>query len=130
MHYLDTSAATKLVVAEQESRSLTSWIGEEDRHLATSDLTRTELLRAVKRYAPEHLGTARAVLESIDVISLSRSHYDTAGRIEPPELRSLDALHLAVVLDLGDDLDAVITYDTRMVEAARINGIPVVAPSA
>jgi uncharacterized protein len=30
---------------------------------------------------------------------------------------------------LGDDLDGLVTYDDRLAEAARLNGIPVTAPS-
>ena len=33
-------------------------------------------------------------------------------------LRSLDALHLSTALELGEDLDAVVTYDTGMTDAA------------
>jgi hypothetical protein len=43
-------------------------------------------------------------------------------------LRSLDAIHLAAALDLGDDLDGLVTYDERLGEAARLNGITVLAP--
>lgn len=44
-------------------------------------------------------------------------------------LRSLDAIQLAAALDLGDDLDSLVTYDERLAEAARLNGIPITAPT-
>lgn len=44
-------------------------------------------------------------------------------------LRTLDAIHLATALRLGSDLDAVVTYDNRLAEAARTLGLPVAAPS-
>jgi uncharacterized protein len=47
----------------------------------------------------------------------------------PPELRSLDAIHLATASLLGDSLGKVVTYDTRMAEAARGLGWSVVAPA-
>ena len=43
-------------------------------------------------------------------------------------LRTLDAIHLATALALGDDLDAVVTYDERMVEAARLVGLASAMP--
>ena len=51
-----------------------------------------------------------------------------AGRLDPTTLRSLDALHLAAALDLGDDLDGLVTYDDRLAEAAALNGVPVTTP--
>ena len=46
----------------------------------------------------------------------------------PDGLRSLDAVHLAAALDLGDELQGLVTYDERLAAAAAANGIPVVAP--
>jgi uncharacterized protein len=51
-----------------------------------------------------------------------------AATMEPVELRTLDAIHLAAALALGDDLAAVLTYDHRMAHAARARGIQVIAP--
>ena len=44
-------------------------------------------------------------------------------------MRSLDALHLASALGLGDDLEGVVTYDGRLAEAVAMIGYPVVAPT-
>ena len=38
------------------------------------------------------------------------------GRLEPRVLRTLDAIHLAAALAVGDDLDVVVTYDERMTQ--------------
>ena len=64
-YYLDTSALTKLVVAEPESTSLRRWLTAPDRQPVSSDLARTELLRAVRRAAPDRMTQARAVLAGI-----------------------------------------------------------------
>jgi predicted nucleic acid-binding protein len=53
---------------------------------------------------------------------------DAAGFLDWPRLRSLDAIHLATALALGDDLDAIMTYDQRMADAARGFGLRVEAP--
>jgi uncharacterized protein len=37
-----------------------------------------------------------------------------AAAIAPTDLRSLDAIHLATALSLGQDLDGIITCDQRL----------------
>jgi predicted nucleic acid-binding protein len=54
-----------------------------------------------------------------EVISLSQ-------RLNPNQLRSLDAIHVASAMLL--DTDLLITYDERMTEAARLNGLRCAAP--
>jgi predicted nucleic acid-binding protein len=46
------------------------------------------------------------------------------------QLRSLDAIHLASALTVGSDLKSVVTYDTRMANAARELGMAVSSPGA
>jgi uncharacterized protein len=128
-HYLDTSALVKLVVAEAETEALRAWLQQADRTPVSCDLARTELMRAVRRAAPDRLVQARAVLDSITLIQLATSTFEDAGRLDPAVLRTLDAVHLAAALELGDDLDTVVTYDDRLAEAAQNNGIPVTAPT-
>lgn len=60
---------------------------------------------------------------------LTTAVFEEAGRLQPPTLHSLDALHLAAALDLGDDLEGIVTYDERPAEAAKANGIPAISPS-
>ena len=127
--YVDTSALVKLVVAETETVALRSWLQETDRELVASDLARTELIRAVRRSVPDRLLQARAVLDSVTLVEVRTSTFEGAGRLDPVGLRSLDAIHLAAALDLGDDLEGLVTYDDRLAEAAIANGIPVVAPT-
>jgi uncharacterized protein len=49
--------------------------------------------------------------------------------VEPALVRTLDAIHLATAMALVPDLDAFVTYDDRMAEAARALGLPVVRPA-
>ncbi|WP_156251827.1 type II toxin-antitoxin system VapC family toxin [Pseudactinotalea terrae] len=127
-HYLHTSALVKLVIAEVETPALRGWLAEGHRDFVASDLARTELMRAVRRGAPDRVLRARTVLDSVSLLRLDTTTYESAGRIDPENLRSLDALHLASALELGDELDAMVTYDDRLAEAARQNGVPVLAP--
>lgn len=127
--YLDTSAAVKLVVTEVGSLALRTWLRKATVPIVSSDLLRTELLRATRRGAPDQMQQARAVLDSVVLVTLSTALFERAGDLEPERLRSLDALHLAAALDLGDDLDGIITYDDRLSSAATALGISVIAPS-
>ena len=127
-YYLDTSAAVKLVVEEAGSTALRRFVEAARVPIVSSDLLRTELLRATRRAAPERMVAARAVIDAVVLLTVSTAVFERAAQLEPEVLRSLDALHLAAALDLGDDLDGVVTYDDRLAEAARALGIAVVAP--
>ena len=62
----------------------------------------------------------------VSLIVPSTSTYVNAGLAEPSSLRSLDALHLASALELGEDLEGIVAYDDRLIEAARRNSVRVV----
>ncbi len=128
MFYLDTSAAVKLVVAERGSTALRRWLASRDDWIFSSDLLRTELLRVTRRAAPEQMVQARAVLDAVTLIAVSTEVCERAARLDPEVLRSLDALHLAAALEVGDDLEGVVTYDERLADGARALGIEVIAP--
>jgi predicted nucleic acid-binding protein len=127
--YIDTSALAKLVVAERDSAALQAWFALADRHPVSCDLARTELVRAVRRAAPDRALRAREVLDSVTLIVVTTAMFEQAGRLDPAVLRSLDAIHLAAALVLGDDLEGMVTYDDRLAAAAVANGIVVVAPT-
>ena len=129
MFYLDTSAALKLVVAERGSAALRRWLETRDEQMFSSDLLRTELLRSIRRAAPEQMVQARSVLEALILLNLSTAICERAARLEPEALRSLDALHLAAALEVGDELEAMVTYDRRMAGAANSLGVSVIAPA-
>jgi len=71
---------------------------------------------------------ASAVLRRVDLVRVGAGVLDGAGHQPPPQLRSLDAIHLATALALGPRLDAVVVYDTRLADAARGAGLAVEAP--
>jgi uncharacterized protein len=128
-NYFDTSALAKLVMVEDETKALRAWIAERgDAPSVTCDLTRTELMRAVRRIDTDLLVRVRQVLDRLTILEVPPALFSAAGRLEPATMRSLDAIHLAVALDLGDDLDALIAYDDRLVAAARFHGIEVAQP--
>ena len=128
MFYTDTSAAMMLVVAESDSRELQLWIERVAIELFSSDLLRTELVKAVRRSAPSREKRAHEVLDTILLVEIPTSVFDRAATVEPPSLRSLDAVHLAAAMDVGDALKGIVTYDDRLSEAASAIGIPVIEP--
>ena len=126
--YIDTSALVKLMVGETETAALRSWLQEADRDPVSCGLARTELMRSVRRVVPDRALQARSVLDAVTLVDVTAAVFEVAGRLDPVGLRSLDAVHLAAALDLGDDLEGLVTYDDRLADAAIANGVPVVAP--
>lgn len=126
--YLDTSALVRLVRAEPETRALEKWL-QSHAAVVSSDLTRTELLRAVRRAAPRAMVRARQVLDGVALLAITTAVCERAALLDPALLRSLDALHLSAAMQLGDALDGVVTYDSRFAEACATHGVSVVAPA-
>jgi uncharacterized protein len=128
--YLDSSALVKLIVAEKESHALQERLALTPER-ASSRLAVVELTRALRRvHAPAEVRRRAAdVLERIGLIQVDDAILDAASELDPPALRSLDAIHLATALRIGPDLDAFVTYDTRLAQAARDLGLPVIAPA-
>ncbi len=108
-------------------------------------LARVEVIRAVRRAVDRSGGPsaadkpkrreiremlvrrAEAVLARLGLVAMDRSVLDLAARVDPPRLRSLDAIHLATALSL-EDLGALVTYDPRLAEAAVNLGVTALAP--
>jgi predicted nucleic acid-binding protein len=127
--YLDTSALVKLVVVEDESPSLQSYLSARaDDSLFSAALARTELIRAVAPNGAQAIAHARDLLNRMDTVTLTRGLLDDAGTLLPLRLRSLDAIHLVAAQRAGATLRGVITYDARMLSAAANLGISTASP--
>jgi len=126
--YLDSSAFVKIVVAEPESRALRSFLTRRRSRHVSSAMLRAEALRAVRHTGPEVLARTRSALKAVDLIAVTDSILDVAGTLEPRIVRTLDAVHLATAIALGDDLEVLVTYDTRMAEGARLLGLAAASP--
>src|ERR1019366_2704489 len=98
--YLDTSAFIKLVRAEAESPALRRELA--GRELLISAPLTGEGRRAARRFGALAARRARAALTAITLIPLDQPILDAAAESDPAELRSLDALHLATVVSLGE----------------------------
>jgi predicted nucleic acid-binding protein len=126
--YLDASAIVKLIVREPESEALDGWLGGGRHGIVSCALVRTEVVRAAAPRGPEAILRARRLLDRLDLIVLDDELLDLAVELVEP-LRSLDAIHVAAALELGEELDAFVTYDRQMTRAAEALGLPVVAPA-
>jgi uncharacterized protein len=127
--YLDSSALLKLVRLEDETAALRSWLDlRPEEPVVCSELGRVEVLRVARRLGERVLAEARAVVADLDLVPLDRGVQDVACEIGGPLLRTLDALHLASALRLGDDLSVLVAYDHRLARAAQAEGLSVATP--
>ncbi|MEW5989962.1 MAG: type II toxin-antitoxin system VapC family toxin [Chloroflexota bacterium] len=126
--YLDSSAFVKFAVEEPETAALRRFLADGGSRRVSSALLRTEALRAVRHLGADALATVREGLRRVDLIGIDDRILDTAGTLEPGVLRTLDAIHMATAQAVGDDLDAIVTYDDRMIEAARLLGLSTATP--
>jgi len=118
----------KLVVDEEESRAAARFLADRGSRRVASALLRTEAVRAVRHVGPDALATCREGLRRVDLIGIDDRILDAAAILEPRVLRTLDAIHLATAMAVGDDLEAIVTYDERMIAAARLLGLPTSTP--
>lgn len=125
--YVDSSAIVKLVIAEPESKALRRYLARRQ-PLVSSALARTEVSRALLPSGPEAVARGQETLRRMQLLRVNDRVLSEAGRIEPAEVRSLDAIHLASAAQLGSAVKQIVTYDTRLAEAARSIGWRVATP--
>ena len=125
--YVDTLALAKLVLDEPGSVEMSRWHVEAER-IVTSRVGIVEMRRVAARHTHDaaHL---EFVLGSVETFELDAATAHVAAAVGPAVLRTLDAIHLATALRLAPGLDAFVTYDDRLADAARALGLPVVRPA-
>jgi predicted nucleic acid-binding protein len=107
--YFDASALVKLVQVEAGSAALLAYIAG---------------------HPTESQRQALTVLDQTEQVALTRAVLDQAGALLPGlRLRTLDAIHLACALALGSELQALVTYDIRLSQAAADLGLVPIAPA-
>jgi predicted nucleic acid-binding protein len=118
----------KLVIAEPETGGLRRLLESHPDQFASA-IVEVEVVRAVAHVARERVADARRVVAQLPLVELTETIRGRASLLDPPTLRSLDAIHLATALAAGDDLDGVVTYDSRLASTAAAHGLDVLAPS-
>lgn len=124
--YFDSSAITKLGMAEPESGALIDYLAEPEMLAATSVVADVEVRRSLERLRALGADPSEHV-RGFFLIELSRDIRNRAVTLTPATLRSLDAIHLASALDIHSECEF-ITYDDRLAAAARSHGLRVVQP--
>jgi uncharacterized protein len=128
--YVDSSAFVKLIIPEDSSALLKDWLDHSTSLPLASEVLHVEVLRAVRRRAPHRLPIARHMLGGVVEVAMTQGIADRAAWLEPTTVRSLDAIHIATAMEVGDQVQAFLTYDRRMSDAASAYGFEVVAPGA
>lgn len=118
----------KLVLREREEGALRATLAEWDGYVS-STLLAVEAIRACSRHRSEYARDAREWLFDVALLPLDDALLDAATSLQPPGLRSLDALHLATALSVRDEIGALFTYDERLAAAAANAGLDVVRPA-
>ena len=126
--YVDTSALGRILLEEPDAPAIRLGLKAFDKWIS-SRLMQVELRRLGLRIRLP--GRADALLRDIGLMPLDETILHAAETIDPPNVATLDAIHLATVRRLHSDdlLDAVMTFDSRLAEGARHHGIAVVAPT-
>ncbi len=117
----------KLIIGEAGSTALRAELRSWQARVS-SRLLIVESLRACARYGPRFVTRARAGLAALALLPLDDELLQAAATLQPAELRSLDAIHLATALSIEDRLGVVFCYDERLAEGARSAGLTVAGP--
>jgi uncharacterized protein len=131
--YLDSAAVVKLVRQEAHTADLITWLhAHDDVPLVSSALVEVEVPQALRRSAPQALVGVPAAVGRLFRLEVDSTIRATAAAYAEPNLRSLDAIHLATAQVLtnesGSPLVAFVTYDRRLLDAAKATGFPTASP--
>ncbi len=132
--YVDSSALVKLLVLERETESVLNVVNQhlgDGTQVVTSTLTRVELNRVRVRLdqtGPDEARFAASaideILDAVALMQITNEVIDEAAVIEH-HVKSLDAIHLATALRLGEELEELITFDDNMSRVGQLLELPV-----
>ena len=140
MIYLDTCALMKLVHPEPETRMLRDFLKSRVQvPKFTATVALAELPRAVRRANHDQAGRAsefleaereqaQRLLDTLQMVDVTRAVLADAGVADGPFLRTLDAVHLVAAARIRGGLSAFVTYDRKLASAAQQAGLPVLSP--
>jgi len=115
-------------VFEDHARSVDSHLRRR-RPVVSSALARTEVIRSLLPFGDEAVARGHEVLATLDLVRINDRILRAAGELEPAELRSLDAIHLASAQQFEAELRHIVTYDTRMIDSAHLLGLETATPT-
>ena len=115
------------MVAEPESPALAAALAGNGPYL-TSTIGEIETTRVCRRAGVPSAQVDR-IRSGLVVVPLDAEIALLALSASSPTLRTLDAIHLATAIAVRDEIDAVVTYDDRLADAARSEGLAVLSPA-
>lgn len=127
--YLDSSAIVRFVLPDPETDALIDLLADWPERISSA-LARVEVSRAVRRAGASEAVRQRAeeVVARIGLLGIDAPVLNAAARLDTPRLRTLGAIHLATALSVQGDLGCLVSYDSRLLEAAASSGLAVLAP--
>lgn len=125
--YLDSSVALRTILDVPERLRLQEWIDEPGADFVSSRLLRTEVIRVLRR-DQRPTSDAEPLLSRVGLFDITRETHTVAESMER-QVRTIDALHLATALLIGDSV-TVATHDVTMKTVAEHLGLDTVDPVA
>lgn len=123
--YLDSSVALRTILDVPGRERLHDWMRDRDTTFVASRLLRTEVIRVLRR-EDRPVVHAAPLLDRVGLLEITRETHSVAESFER-HVRTLDALHLATALLIGEPV-TVATHDSVMKTLAEHLGLGVTDP--
>lgn len=125
--YVDTSALGRVLLGEPDADLIRTTLARYDPWWSSA-LLLVELRRLARREGVDE--RAEELLSLVSTRRLDSSALKRAAKLDPVEVRSLDAIHLdaAIQLEKRGAINAVLTYDQQLQAGCAHHGLPVEAP--
>ncbi|RPA06170.1 type II toxin-antitoxin system VapC family toxin [Gordonia sp. OPL2] len=123
--YIDSSVALRTILAVPDRRRIQLWMQSPGTTFVSSRLLRTEVIRVLRRES-RPLADAAPLLDRVGMLEIGPETHTVAESIEP-HVKTLDALHLATALLIGEPA-TVATHDAQMKDVAEHLGLRVTDP--
>ena len=125
--YIDTSSLGSVLLAEPDSQAIRELIGRYDETWSSALIT-IELRRLARRAALAV--AADRMLASMQLHPITDAAIERASRLDPVQVRTLDAIHLDAAVDLHGNgtITTVLTHDEQLRNACAHHRIPLATP--
>jgi predicted nucleic acid-binding protein len=125
--YLDASALITLVSGRNHAVALREFLaGLPGLPMGTSTIGFLETVRTLDQIG-DYPHAMNDLVQAFTEILVTEEVRDAAALL-PIGVRTLDAIHIASAQVVGSTLNALVTYDRRMLETANSVGLPTAAP--
>jgi uncharacterized protein len=124
---IDTSALGRVLLAEPDASAIRDELAAHDAWWSSA-LLAVEFRRLARREGLTE--AAERLLNQVRLIPITEGLLHAAARIDPADVRTLDAIHLAAAVELHDHgtIGGVLSFDRHLQSACRVHGIRVAAP--